>query len=335
MSPGGYGETRGARMERNEIANAIALAAGPAVRVIDAGSGWPSILEVDVAGTSARISAFLGPVHSMARKEHERRFQNPSGRSPIIVPPGTTPMLLGWSQEFGRPVVVSADAFRRIGQSKRQSYLHPVSLLQRASMTGWSSYQSSSDEEYVAFWPSLLPVELARRSEGLVLPDARVITLAEAAEAAPSTGAPSTALVERQRALASRLIRDGRFSKLVLAPYQGRCALTGIGLGAVVGAHIYPAAAPGSPDSIPNGMALTDTVHRIFDAHRLYIHPKSLKVKVHPELLGSARSSRQDAAFLKLLRPSLALPASAEHRPDPYMFERRYEYFEGAYAWAV
>jgi hypothetical protein len=100
-----------------------------------------------------------------------------------------------------------------------------------------------------------------------------------------------------------------------------------------VGAHIYPAAAPGAPDTIPNGLALTDTVHRLFDSHRLHIHPATLRIKVHPELIEAARSSSEDSAFLGLVRPSLMVPEKVAHRPDPMMFTRRYTYFAGEYDW--
>lgn len=47
----------------------------------------------------------------------------------------------------------------------------------------------------------------------------------------------------RLRRAVSALIRDTRFSGSVLDAYMRRCAMCGLGLNLVQGAHIYPASA--------------------------------------------------------------------------------------------
>lgn len=75
---------------------------------------------------------------------------------------------------------------------------------------------------------------------------------------------------ERLRALSSRTIRNPAFRRAVLRAYDERCALTGLklinggGRAEVEAAHIKPVEAMG-PDSLSNGIALSGTVHWMFD----------------------------------------------------------------------
>ena len=75
----------------------------------------------------------------------------------------------------------------------------------------------------------------------------------------------------RARIATSRLLRDARFRKKVVSAYDARCAMCGLDLDLVVAAHILPVAAPGSMDIVPNGIALCENHHRLFDSHRVLI----------------------------------------------------------------
>lgn len=76
--------------------------------------------------------------------------------------------------------------------------------------------------------------------------------------------------VERETALVSRTVRDRQFRKRVLEAYEDRCALTGMKLinggGRVEtqAAHIMGVEHKG-PDRVENGIALSGTVHWMFD----------------------------------------------------------------------
>lgn len=76
--------------------------------------------------------------------------------------------------------------------------------------------------------------------------------------------------VERETALVSRTVRDRQFRKRVLDAYDGRCSFTGIKLinggGRVEtqAAHIMAVEHSG-PDRVENGIALSGTVHWMFD----------------------------------------------------------------------
>lgn len=84
--------------------------------------------------------------------------------------------------------------------------------------------------------------------------------------------APFVFEIERERVqtLTSRPMRDRMFRRVVLRAYGERCAVTGLklinggGRAEVAAAHIRPVEHSG-PDSINNGMALSGTVHWMFD----------------------------------------------------------------------
>jgi len=76
--------------------------------------------------------------------------------------------------------------------------------------------------------------------------------------------------VDRATMLVTRKVRDAKFRRAVLHVYEGRCALTGMRLVNGGGrleteaAHIMSVGA-GGPDAINNGIALSGTVHWMFD----------------------------------------------------------------------
>lgn len=75
---------------------------------------------------------------------------------------------------------------------------------------------------------------------------------------------------ERRKILTSRTARDANFRKAIIRTYDRRCAFTGLqfinggGRAEVEAAHIKPVSAKG-PDSVNNGLALSGTMHWMFD----------------------------------------------------------------------
>lgn len=78
----------------------------------------------------------------------------------------------------------------------------------------------------------------------------------------------------RQRVAVERLVRDRGFRLQVLSAYSWRCAVTGwsapptLSHALLDAAHLVSVARGGS-DGVRNGLALTPTVHRLFDAGAL------------------------------------------------------------------
>ena len=79
-----------------------------------------------------------------------------------------------------------------------------------------------------------------------------------------------------EQLLINRKLRDASFRLEVCRAYDNRCAVTGLrlinggGRAEVQAAHIKPVAA-GGPDVVQNGIALSATVHWLFDRHLISI----------------------------------------------------------------
>ena len=76
--------------------------------------------------------------------------------------------------------------------------------------------------------------------------------------------------------LLNRKIRDAAFRGAVCAAYDNTCAITGLrivnggGRSEVQAAHIWPVA-DGGPDVVQNGLALSGTIHWLFDRHLISV----------------------------------------------------------------
>jgi putative restriction endonuclease len=126
----------------------------------------------------------------------------------------------------------------------------------------------------------------------------------------------------------TRLFRDRAFARHVQAAYGQRCAVTGIrlinggGRAEVQAAHIRPVAQHG-PDSVRNGLALSGTVHWMFD--------RGLLTADDDYRLVTAKGLVPDE-IQRLLHPSgMLLVPKAEHlRPHPQFLKfHREQVFKG------
>jgi putative restriction endonuclease len=141
--------------------------------------------------------------------------------------------------------------------------------------------------------------------------------------AVPSTlqeeRAPFVFEQERQRisAYTSRIFRDRVFRKVVLRAYGERCAITGLriinggGRAEAEAAHIRPVEANG-PDIVTNGLALSGTVHWMFDRGLI-------SVSDDLEILVSRQANDPDSVRGMINKTGKALPPGrALDRPHPH-----------------
>lgn len=82
-----------------------------------------------------------------------------------------------------------------------------------------------------------------------------------------------------EQMLVNRKIRDANFRRQVCEAYDDRCAVTGLkiinggGRSEVQAAHIW-SVGDGGPDVVQNGLALSGTVHWLFDRHLISLDPE-------------------------------------------------------------
>ena len=320
-------------MSRVDYISSLCRLVGPPARVIDALDGWPGLIELQLSTGPSRYSAHVGPIHSMARKHYEYRFQNPGQRRPVRTLPGTQPLLIGVLDTSFPNVLVAAEPELRLGDLTRFSVLFPERLFKEAQFVGWSEpYVNSNGGTHWSFLPQLLPT-FAELYESQVLLAPKDIQIAVVG--AGLADEPSDSSASRARRATTRLIRDARFAKNVVEAYSRKCAMCGINLGLVSGAHILPVSAPASTDQVCNGLALCDNHHRAFDTHRIWVHPSRKVLKIHPTIIDHAKVNDRTKAFLDTMFERLADPSDMALAPQETMFRERYDYFNGSYDWAA
>ena len=137
---------------------------------------------------------------------------------------------------------------------------------------------------------------------------------------------------EYQRPIIEKLIkrpfRDAAFAKQVKDTYRHTCAVTGIkiinggGRAEVQAAHIMPISHNG-PDSIRNGLALSGTIHWMFDRGLISVNDDYSLLKVTHKI---------PEQINRILDPDgrLILPSSAKYKPHPqYLRYHRENVFIG------
>lgn len=118
----------------------------------------------------------------------------------------------------------------------------------------------------------------------------------------------------------SRIVRDRVFRRRIVRAYDARCAITGLklinggGRAEVEAAHIRPVEANG-PDSVSNGLALSGTVHWMFDRGLISL-ADDLKILV------SRQVNDPDGVHAMINKSGCALqPLRAVDRPHPHFLQ--------------
>lgn len=146
-------------------------------------------------------------------------------------------------------------------------------------------------------------------------------------------GSPETLVAERSRHLVQAIEREAGFRDRVLAAYEYRCSVSGLGLGRVSrtkphglidAAHIRPVARSGS-DAVSNGLPLTPTLHRLFDAGLFTIRYRDGRpeVKTSPRL-EPGMFQAPERGFVLALRDGLPLLAPSDQRLWPHPEQLRF-----------
>ena len=120
-----------------------------------------------------------------------------------------------------------------------------------------------------------------------------------------------------------RALRKNDFRDRVLAAYSHRCAMCGVQLRLVDGAHIVPVKHPGSTDATHNGIALCALHHRAYD-NSLVTFDQNFQILVNKSMiedLGQANCAEGLERFRGSLRRVVVLPPDARDRPSVHFLE--------------
>lgn len=129
-----------------------------------------------------------------------------------------------------------------------------------------------------------------------------------------------------EQILLNRKIRDASFRGQVCSAYDNRCAITGLrivnggGKPEVQAAHVW-SVADGGPDVVQNGIALSGTVHWLFDRHLISLSDDHRILVSHNKVPAEIRS-----LFVKQME-RIHLPADKRLWPHPAYMARHRERF--------
>lgn len=247
-----------------------------------------------------------------SRASDEFRIQL-TGTMPAQVT-GESTIILGWSESFGVFVGWDPNA-HDARRSASPSLQVREAVMSDAAQLGVASATRASGDVVVAFRPELLASYCLSvgyaHSGGDVGPGV-------------STGEPpDSPAVTTQRPMLERRLevayREWDFSSRVKQAYGYQCAICGLGLGLLEGAHIVPVAWPGSTDETSNGLALCRNHHAAYDRGLLSVRP-DYGIEVAASMIDAIPVfTPVDVAWAQDLDGSslTVLPADQAERPDP------------------
>jgi len=126
---------------------------------------------------------------------------------------------------------------------------------------------------------------------------------AEASDAEPFN--PASMVDGRTKVLQEVVRRQGqpKFREALMAAYEGKCAITGCDIEAVLeAAHIAPYFGKDS-NVVQNGLLLRADIHTLFDLGQLKISPEG-RVELHKRLLGSVYAQYESRQIRRPLKKS-------------------------------
>ena len=141
---------------------------------------------------------------------------------------------------------------------------------------------------------------------------------------------PDETFVRRvEQTLLNRKVRDANFRRLVCEAYNDTCAVTGLriinggGRSEVQAAHIWPVE-KGGPDIVQNGIALSGTVHWLFDRHLMSLTDDYRILVAHNRVPAELRS------LFERQMDRIRLPSDPTLWPHPKYLQRHREAYGAA-----
>lgn len=298
--------------------------------------GWPGILTIKTTNKERKIALHVSSISPHSRASYEMRFQNPANVAPVMNEGGSAlPILIGLDDDKNPTVFVAVDGTSRLGRTTRFSVLFHDHITFEARSKGWAVYQSSSGENVYAFVPALLPVFIEQLVKNEFLPPQEISSAAVASGVldAPADDEKTGEAAKRATRAVNVLVRKASTGRKIKLAYGNQCAMCGMTLDLLEGAHIFPVEAPGSSDEVWNGMSLCRNHHGALDNHLIWIDPASRAIQFRPDIHAKAQANTGIKYLLDSTKTHLILPASKKDLPRPEMFEKRYAYFPEHYLW--
>jgi len=258
------------------------------------------------------------------RPPDEYRVQ-PTGIAKFEPEAGRKTLVLGWWDDVG--VFAGWDVRQHLKPlGKSSSFQIKEAALRQALLTGFAPYVKENGETAIAFRPDFMTTYIRHleslHDSGTIPKELTLLSeMSDDPDAVDEAEIDATVAAPRKRALVStwRALRDNDFRRRVLTAYTHRCAMCGVQLRLIEGAHILPVDEPGSTDETSNGVALCVLHHRAYDAG-LVTFDSVFKVHVSNSKctdLTAAHHAGGLKQFKAALKPVMITPPDKKDRPAP------------------
>ena len=233
------------------------------------------------------LSVYIWTLTFGGRKSlpNEYRIQMTAVSSPLSAPFHGPVVLLGYDPEL--KLFVGFDWARHSTFSTGSPSVQiDREVLKEAETVGLSFHRKSNEEIAVGIRPDQLIAYVLNARElhqyGRESQVLKLLRSGTALEAIPESKLEQLSVKRRSIVeTIRRLSRDASFRRTVMFAYGNTCAVTRIQLQLVDAAHILPVGAPGSHDHVTNGLALSPTYHRAFDAKLIYLD-ENYRMRLNP-----------------------------------------------------
>jgi putative restriction endonuclease len=266
------------------------------------------------------------------RASGEYRIQ-PTGIKRFEPEIGGKTLILGWWPDA--EVFAGYDLRYHSGQlGSSPSIQIGEAALTRAASSGFSPSRKATGELAVAFQAEFLGTYIQHLEE---IHDSgkapKEVALLERLGGDPSTVTEreiNRRVAKKRRFVfveARRALRDLDFSKRVFTAYSHQCAMCGIQLRLLEGAHIVPVADPSSTDETSNGIALCALHHKAYDDALVTFDAKH-RIHLNAGRIRDLRNSARDGGLTKFretLRSIIHLPPDSRDRPRREYVDRANE----------
>lgn len=236
---------------------------------------------------------------------------------------GARNLILGWWEDV--EVFAGWDIRQHAGDvSSSPSMQVSEAALRQALITGFASYLNQKRETAIAFRPDFMGAYIEflepLHDSGTVPKEAAILTrISDDPDEVADKEIDDEVAEKRKFAVLStkRALRALDFGRRVLGAYGRQCAMCGMQLRLIDGAHILPAAHEDSTDQTSNGVALCALHHRAYDRALVKFDPL-FKVSVNEQMVQKLKADDQAAgleSFRKNLKPFLIVPPDKKDRP--------------------
>jgi putative restriction endonuclease len=289
-----------------------------------AGKSHPSHYQVYREDRSYRVKVYIWNItHGGAtRAADEYRIQI-TGIDTFQPEPNSRNLILGWWEDVS--VFAGWDIRQHSGiLGASPSMQVSEGALRQALLSGFAPYANRRGETAIAFRPDFVCtyIEFLEQihDSGKVPAEASLLTkLSEDPDEVDDEEIEEEVSEKRKFAVLStkRAMRALDFGRRVLSAYEHKCAVCGVQLRLIDGAHILPAAHQDSTDQTTNGVALCALHHRAYDRGLVTFDDK-FKVHINEPMVKTlVDDDRAEGltTFRKALRPIILIPADKKDRP--------------------